>query len=171
MEPPARRIESTRPKQTVHSCRSLAGYTRPRSSTFGRSCTTFAGLDGPSGWGAEEGDALGNRELHVLDLDRRQVHVVDQVIEAEQVGYGGLLDHASLDERVKRNNGNQGAERVAVTRATLSRERTAGPLKNRRLLPPLFLVDQELGSGIGYASGTSRKRSPWLRSSTRSRSY
>jgi hypothetical protein len=38
---------------TINSSRSPAGYTRaPRSSMFTRSCTTCAGLDGPSAWDA-----------------------------------------------------------------------------------------------------------------------
>jgi hypothetical protein len=73
----------------------------------------------------QERNALGHREFELLDVERRQVHVVDQVIEAAQVFERGLPPSSSTTS---------------------------------------------LSAGNGYASGTSRNRSPWLKSSTRSRS-
>ena len=55
-------------------------------------------------------DALRHRELELVDLQGRQVHVVDQVIEAAHVCKGSLLDDASAEKLRERKAAAQVSE-------------------------------------------------------------
>jgi hypothetical protein len=67
----------------------------------------------------EERNALGHRELELVDLERWQVHVVDQVVEPSQVAERALLDDASLDELGERQRRDECPDRVTVARGPL----------------------------------------------------
>jgi hypothetical protein len=65
---------------------------------------------------------LSGIENQLVDLERRHVHVVDQVVEATQVVEGGFLDHALPDQVFERKDRNEGARGMAIPGLALSGE-------------------------------------------------
>jgi hypothetical protein len=110
----------------------------------------------------KESDARRHREIKLLDLERRQVHVVDQVIEAPKVRERRLFDDAAVYELRERSHRYECPNRVTVARGALRTERATRRDQHRRTelertaqeasaAPTCRLVDHEL---VGPATDT-----------------
>lgn len=70
----------------------------------------------------EERHAFGDRELQLTDLEGREVHVVDQVVEAPQIAQGGFLDHTSRNEFREWEHRDERANRMTVAHGAVGGE-------------------------------------------------